>query len=90
MNLAQSVAIFCYELGKRARPPAEAPDPAPYHLVSRLNAQARLLFEEIGYFGDKSPERICGELQALTARAGLTTREASLLLALVRNIHKHV
>ena len=68
--------------------PAEAPDPAPMHLVSRLNAHARLLFEEIGYFGDKSPDRICGELQALVGRAGLTTREASLLLALVRKLHK--
>lgn len=88
MNLAQSVAIFAYELGKDARPVADAPDPAPYHLVERLNAHARTLFEEIGYFGDKDPNRICAELQALAGRAGLTTREASLLLALVRRIAK--
>jgi len=88
MNLAQSVAIFCYELGKGARPAPAAPDPAPYHLVERLNAHARQLLEEIGYFGDKDPVRICAELQALTGRAVLTMREASLLLALVRRIEK--
>jgi TrmH family RNA methyltransferase len=88
MNLAQSVAIFSYELGKNARPPAPAPDPAPHHLLQRLNTHARELLEEIGYFGDKDPARICAELQALTGRAVLTMREASLLLALVRRIEK--
>jgi tRNA/rRNA methyltransferase len=88
MNLAQSVAIFCYELGKGARPPAAAPEPAPHHLVQRLNNHARQLLEELGYFGDKDPSRMCAELQALTGRAGLTMREASLLLKLVRQIEK--
>ncbi|MDQ3281073.1 MAG: RNA methyltransferase [Acidobacteriota bacterium] len=88
MNLAQSVAIFSYELGKDARPPAETPDPAPHHLLQRLHRHARALFDEIGYFGDKNPERICAELQALAGRAVLTTREASLLLALVRKLER--
>ncbi len=86
MNLAQSVAIFCYELGKGLRPPAEPRDPAPHHLVHRLHTQTRALLDEIDYFGDKSADRICGELQALEARAALTTREASLLLSLVRRL----
>jgi tRNA/rRNA methyltransferase len=86
MNLAQSVAIFCYELGKGLRPRAKEPDPAPRHLTRLLEEHARGLFEEIGYFGDKSPGRICAELQALAGRAVLTTREASLLLALVRKL----
>jgi TrmH family RNA methyltransferase len=88
MNLAQSVAIFCYELGKDARPPAQTADPAPQHLAQRLSRHARALFEEIGYFGDKNPDRICAELQALAGRAVLTTREASLLLKLVRQLEK--
>ena len=88
MNLAQSVAIFAYELGKGARPPAPEREPAPHHLQQRLNRHARALFEEIGYFGDKSPDRVCAELQALTGRAVLTMREASLLLALVRRLDK--
>jgi TrmH family RNA methyltransferase len=88
MNLAMSVGIFCYELGKGLRPRAEAPDPAPHHLVQLLEAHARLLFDEIGYFGDKSPDRICAELHAIAARAGLTTREASMLLSLARKVRK--
>jgi TrmH family RNA methyltransferase len=88
MNLAQSVAIFCYELGKGLRPRAEAPDPAPHQLVHHLVTHTRALLQEIGYFGDKSPDRMCAELQAITGRAGLSTREASLLLAMVRQLER--
>lgn len=86
MNLAQSVAIFCYELGKGLRPRAKEPDPAPHQLIEHLNRQTRALLTEIDYFGDKSPDRICAELQAMAGRAALTTREASLLLAMVRQL----
>lgn len=88
MNLAQSVAIFCYELGKGLRPRSSAADPAPHHLVQRLNRQTRALLDRIGYFGGMDPDRICAELLALTGRASLTMREASLLLSLVRKIEK--
>lgn len=88
MNLAQSVAIFCYELGRGLRQPATAKDPPPHQLLQHLNAHARALFDEVGFFGDKSPDRLCAELQAIAARAGLTTREASLLLSLVRRLKK--
>jgi TrmH family RNA methyltransferase len=86
MNLAMSVAIFCYELGKGLRPTAGDREPAAHQLVNRLTLQSRELLEQIGYFGDKSPERMCAELQAIVGRAGLTTREASLLLAMVRKL----
>lgn len=89
MNLAQSVAIFCYELGRGLRPQPEAKDPAPHQLLQHLNAHARALFDEVGFFGDKSPDRLCAELQAIAARAGLTTREASVLLSLVRRLKKN-
>ena len=88
MNLAQSVAIFCYELGKGLRPRAAAPDPAAHQLVQHLQTHTRALLERIDYFGDKNPDRICAELQALAGRAMLTTREASLLLSLVRALSK--
>jgi len=88
MNLAQSVAIFCYELGRGLRSRAQRPDPAPHQLVDLVNVHARALLQEVGFFGDKSPDRMCSELQALAGRAVLTTREASLLLALVRQIEK--
>jgi tRNA/rRNA methyltransferase len=88
MNLAQSVAIFCYELGKQARSRAKEPDPAPHQLVLELNRQTRELLDAIGYFGVRSPDRVCAELQAITGRAVLTMREASLLLEMVRKIAK--
>ena len=88
MNLAQSVAIFCYELGKGLRPRANDPDPAPHQLVRQLTTHTRALLDDIDYWGEKSPDRMCGELQAIVGRAVLTTREASLLLALVRKIAK--
>jgi TrmH family RNA methyltransferase len=86
MNLAQSVAIFCYELGKGLRPKREDAEPAPHHLIQHLNTHTRALMNEIDFFGDKNSDRICSELLALTGRASLTMREASLLLALVRRI----
>jgi TrmH family RNA methyltransferase len=88
MNVAMSVAIFCYELGKGLRPRAPRPDPAPHQLIDALNRHARDLLHDVGFFGDKSPERLCSELQALEGRAVLTTREASLLLALIRSIER--
>lgn len=88
MNLAQSVAIFCYELGKGLRPRANAPDPVPYPLFRELTIETRELLDAIGYFGEKSPDRICAELQVIAARAALTTREASLLLSMVRRIRR--
>ena len=88
MNLAQSVAIFCYELGRGLRPKPAEKDPAPHQLIQHLNRHARALLQEVGYFGDKSPDRLCAELQALTARAKLSTREASLLLSLLRHIER--
>ena len=87
MNLAQSVAIFCYELGKGLHPRrALEGEPAPHQLVHNLTTHTRKLLDEIGYFGDKSPERMCAELQAILGRAALTTREASLLLSMVRKM----
>ncbi|HET7434863.1 MAG TPA: TrmJ/YjtD family RNA methyltransferase [Thermoanaerobaculia bacterium] len=88
MNLAQSVTIFCYELGKGLRPRAQDPDPPPHELLQHLNHNARALFDRIGFFGDKSADRMCAELQAIAARAHLTRREASLLLALVNTLNE--
>jgi TrmH family RNA methyltransferase len=88
MNLAQSVAIFCYELGKGLRPRADAPEMPPHQLLNNLNVQTRELLEQIEFFGNRSPDRMCAELQAMVGRAALTTRETSLLLSLVRSLLK--
>jgi tRNA/rRNA methyltransferase len=90
MNLAQAVAIFCYELSKELRPAAAPRHPAPGELLQELNAHARRLFDGVGFFGDKNPDRLCAELTVLAARATLSTREASTLLALVRRLEKRL
>lgn len=88
MNLAQSVAIFCYELGKGLRSRTAAPDPIPHQLMTQLTAQTRKLLDDVDFFGPKNPAKMCAELQSLAGRAMLTTRDASLLLALVRKVLK--
>lgn len=88
MNLAQSVAIFCYELGKGLRPSPGPKEPAPGDLVRVLEERTRALLMSIGFFADKSPDRMCAELQALAGRAHLSTREASMLLSFVAHVEK--
>ena len=90
MNLALSVAIFCYELAKGLRPPPIAKDPAPGDLIQNLNSRARQLLIDLGFFADKTPDRMCAELQALASKRTLTTREASLLLSLVAHVERAV
>src|SRR5438132_1582741 len=68
MNLAQAVAIFCYELGKGLRPAAKPRDPAPGDLIHNLNARTRQLLIDLGFFADKEPDRMCAELQALAGK----------------------
>src|SRR5207245_8170610 len=90
MNLAQAVAIFCYELGKGLRPAAQPKDPAPGDLIHNLNARTRQLLIDLGFFADKEPDRMCAELQALAGKRVLTTREASLLLSFVAHVAKRL
>ncbi len=61
MNLAQSVVIFCYELAKGLRSRAKEPDPAPGELLEALRARSHRMLEEVNFFGNKSPERMCAE-----------------------------
>jgi tRNA C32,U32 (ribose-2'-O)-methylase TrmJ len=88
MNLAQAVGVFCYELGKGLRPIAKSAGPAPGDLIAALNAHTRELLIEVGFFADKTPDRMCAELQSLAGKRALTTREASLLLSFVRHVQR--
>ena len=90
MNLAQAVAVFCYELAKSLRPATAAKDPAPGDLIQNLNSRARELLVDLHFFADKPPDRLCAELQALAAKRTLTTREASLLLSLIAHVERAI
>ena len=89
MNLAQSVAVFSYELRARRSLAVDA-DPAPSHLVQQLQITSREVFERVDFIGDKDPVRICGELQSLAGRAALSRREAALLLRLMQKVREKV
>jgi tRNA (cytidine32/uridine32-2'-O)-methyltransferase len=85
MNLAQSVAVLCYELRQaRELKPKKPRDLPPRDLTLALEKHARELMAEINFFESKNPDKVCGELQAVAGRAMLTTREASLILAFIR------
>lgn len=88
MNLAQSVAIFYYELGKRPGSRPKSSEPAPGQLLHTLHTRTRVLLEHVNFFGEKSPERMCAELQAMAGRTHLSTREASMLLSFVAHVEK--
>lgn len=92
MNLAQAVGVFCYELFKPGLGPRAAGRgaTAPGDLIAALNAHTRALLIEVGFFADKSPDRMCAELQSLAGKRALTTREASLLLSFVRHVQNRL
>ncbi len=90
MNLAQSVAIFCYELGKGLRPRLEDAHPAEGELLHLLHTTSRSLLDELEFFGEKDGDRGYSELTALAGRALLTRREASMLLGAVRLARKRL
>lgn len=90
MNLAQSIAVFCYELGKGLRPKRADAEPAPERLMQVLHRTTRQLLDEIDFFHARNGDHMCAELQALAGRAGLSMREASLLLSAVRLIRKNL
>lgn len=90
MNLAQSVALFCWEMRKASAAvtheiPAEERLP-PAELVHHFRSHARELLENVGFLEGRSAGRVMAELSAIADRALLSKRETSLLLALIRRL----
>ena len=87
LNLAQAVAIFCYEAAKTKplRTKVERPL-ADAATVERLHQRARQLLLEIGFLQSNNPDRIYDDLRALAGRAQLDEREATILLGIIRQI----
>lgn len=86
MNLAQSVCVFCYELAEVtpvAAPARDLPDAAT---IERIHQRARSLLLEAGFLHENNPDRIYDDLRAITARAELDTREATIVLGMIRQV----
>jgi tRNA/rRNA methyltransferase len=83
MNLAQSVAVFCYELSRTEMAQPVNRDLAPAALIERLHRQAAELLRDVGFLRDP---RLYDEMRSLAGRAMLTEREVTLLLGIIRQI----
>lgn len=80
MNLAQSVAVFCYELTQPRQSVALERDLAPAELEERMHERAMQLLIDIGYLFTDHPERLYREIRGVAGRAQLTQREVEIFL----------
>lgn len=85
MNLAQAVGVLCYEMssiqlstGVMERPPAA--------MIERMHERAQALLVEVGFLHENNPDRIYEDLRTIAARADLDTREATIVLGMIRQI----
>jgi tRNA/rRNA methyltransferase len=102
MNLAQSVAVICYELacGAGAGPgPGDAAGgvgvdqgaaPARHAILEALWGRLTALLGAAGYLNPQNPEQILAEWRRLLTRAEPTQREVELLLAAVRALERQL
>jgi tRNA/rRNA methyltransferase len=85
MNLAQSVGVFCYELSTTARE-ADGRELATAARMERLHERVQALLVEVGFLHGDNPYRVYDELRAISGRANLDGREATILLGIIRQI----
>jgi TrmH family RNA methyltransferase len=90
LNLAQAVLLVAYELrladlagGHEAQ--AERPRASSGEVEAALD-DLRAALLAIGYLNPANPEAIVAEMRTLVARTGLTSREATLLRGMARQI----
>lgn len=85
MNLAQAACVLCYELA------AIEPEPVPRDLpdaatIERIHERARALLLQAGFLHENNPDRIYDDLRAIAARAELDSREATIVLGILRQL----
>lgn len=85
MNLAQAVAVFCYELSSLERT-REGRQLAPSALVERFHERFESLLLEVGFLQENNPARIYDDIRAVFGRAGLGEREATIWLGILKQI----
>jgi tRNA/rRNA methyltransferase len=91
MNLAQSVAVLAYEIGRPRQAPTPRPaaaEPARHATVEALWDRLKALLGAAGYLNPQNPEHILADLRRLLSRAEPTQREVELLLAAVRALER--
>lgn len=86
MNLAQSVAVLCYELTRPVAVEVEERELAPNELLERFHERFQALLLEAGFLQAENPDRVYEELRSWMARVELAPREVEILLAMVRQL----
>jgi tRNA/rRNA methyltransferase len=91
MNLAQAVAVICYELAAAPEAPLARPapaEPARVETVEALWDRLRALLGRAGYLNPQNPEHILADWRRVLARAEPTQREVELLVAAVKSVER--
>ena len=88
LNLAQSVLIFCYELGKAGVSPGGGRDEplASSGEMEALFTQLRISMGKIGFLNEQNPEHIMRSLRRIFFRADLDGREVSILSGMLTQL----
>jgi tRNA/rRNA methyltransferase len=104
MNLAQAVAVLCYELGAAGEGKGVGPtplrqvrgeglpadEPARHATLEALWSRLGGVLGKVGYLNAQNPEHIMAEWRRLLARAEPSQREVELLVAAIRQVEREL
>jgi tRNA/rRNA methyltransferase len=88
LNLAQSVLIFCYELGKASESAGGGRmiDPANSREMETLFAHFDATLNKIGFLNEQNPAHMMRSLRRIFFRADLDSREVTVLRGMLTQI----
>ena len=88
LNLAQSVLLFCYELGKAADSPGGGRplELAKSEEMETLFTHLRTTLDKIGFLNEQNPEHMMRSLRRIFFRADLDSREVTVLRGMLTQI----
>jgi tRNA/rRNA methyltransferase len=88
LNLAQSVLLFCYELGKAGESPGggRASELAASEEMESLFEQMGVCLKKIGFLNEQNPEHIMRSLRRIFFRAELDSREVAIFRGMMTQI----
>ncbi len=88
LNLAQSVLLFCYELGKAAEPVGGGRpfDLAHSEEMETFFTHLHATLEKIGFLNEQNPAHMMRSLRRIFFRANLDSREVTVLRGMLTQI----
>lgn len=88
LNLAQSVLLFCYELGKAAESPGGGRplELAKSEEMETMFTHLHATLDKIGFLNEQNPEHMMRSLRRIFFRANLDSREVTVLRGMLTQI----